>query len=129
MANEGFQVRLDTLCADYDRTAAMGMFPHQDVGRPVESNAVRNAMAVAADVTADASDRDQAMWSMVYRQTSDKQTKLHDLLFATATEAKEPVLRRSASWALFKLGNAKLLTQTLRSDDDGNVHSWKQHLI
>lgn len=121
--------RLNQLCADVDRTAAMGLFPHDVVATPlVESTDDELVRSVDAD--GDATERDQSLWRLVYEQTAQRRTReLPDLLYTIATEAREAVLRRSASWALLKVGEVALLGQTLRSDDDGNIHSWKQHLI
>ena len=123
------QPRLQELCAGYDRTADMGLFPHDGSATPLD--AVRgDPLSLAGDEAQEATVRDQAIWTLVYQQTAQQRTaELPDLLFSVATSAREAVLRRSASWALFKVGELKLLNQCLRNDDDGNVHSWKQHLI
>ena len=123
------ETRLNQLCADIDRTASMGLFPHDAAAEPL-SVASDDDLVRSIDSTGSAADRDQALWQLVYQQTKDTRTSvLPELLMTVATESSEAVLRRSASWALLKLGEASLLEQCLRSDDDGNVHSWKQHLI
>lgn len=123
------QYQLTDLCAEVDRTATMGLFPHDTVAAPLDQRSP-SALVRTVDSDAELTMRDQAMWKLVYEQSRDSRTsELPDLLMTVATEAREAVLRRSASWALLKLGETQLLQQCLRSDDDGNVHSWKQHLI
>jgi hypothetical protein len=131
MAENEIRVKLDDLCAGYDRTAQMGLFPHDKLGEPLDLlSEDKDALRVAANPDHALVDRDQAIWSLVYRQTRESRTaELADMLMSVATEAKEDVLRRSASWALFKIGEVDLLRDSLRKDDSGNVQSWKQHLI
>ncbi|MCY1021096.1 hypothetical protein [Pyxidicoccus sp. MSG2] len=124
------QSRLNALCAGIDRTADMGPFPHDQSASPLFEQDADELLSSAGHAKNDATTRDQSMWELIYRQTPKQRSeKLPDLLYTVATEAKEAVLRRSASWGLLKLGETKLLQQSLRGDDDGNVHSWKQHLI
>lgn len=121
--------RLTQLSAGIDRTSAMGPFPHDSSFTPLERRSTDELIKVA-DSSEDTSERDRAMWQLVYNQTAESRSKqLSELLHSVATSAKEPVLRRSASWGLLKVGDVKLLEQSLRADDDGNTHSWKQHLI
>lgn len=122
--------RLNEICAGIDRTADMGAFPHDEVAVPLDRKSSRKLLTVSGDSSADSTERDQAMWSLIYRETSTNRNKdLPDLLYTVAMTAKEAVLRRSSSWGLFKLGEVALLKDCLNNGDDGNVHSWKQHLI
>jgi hypothetical protein len=121
--------RLNQLPAGVDRTADMGPFPHDQAAVPLVRSNTEDLMRVA-DGSEDVTKRDQAMWELIYRATDKTRDKqLPELLYSVATSAKENVLRRSGSWGLLKLGETQLLAQCLRADDDGNTHSWKQHLI
>lgn len=124
------QTRLNQLCSGLDRTADMGAFPHDVVSLESIVKLSSKDLMSTIDGAKDATERDQAIWELVYQNTPRKRTKeLPDLLHSVAKSAKEPVLRRSATWALLKLGEVKLLDETLSSDDDGNTHSFKQTLI
>lgn len=121
--------RLNQLSAEFDRTAAMGLFPHDEAATPLRSTGNDRLLSIA-DASDDPALRDDAIWELVYRTAEGKSLKqVSELVFSVATSAKEAVLRRSGSWALLKLGQKELLEQCLRADDDGNTHSWKQHLI
>ncbi len=121
--------RLDKLCAGIDRTADMGAFPHDLSAESIVKLSSEELMSTI-DSSKIALDRDQAIWELVYNNTPQARTeKFPELLLSVARSAKEPVLRRSASWALLKLGEIKMLKESLSKDDDGNTHSWKQVLI
>lgn len=123
------QSRLNQLCAGMDRTADMGAFPHDFTAESIIKLSSDRLMGLIESAK-DATERDQAMWELIYNNTAEIRTKnLPELLLTVAREAKESVLRRSATWGLLKLGEAKLLQETLSKDDDGNTHSWKQTLI
>jgi hypothetical protein len=129
VSGEAMQSRLTQLSAGIDRTAAMGPFPHDQSSTPLSKKSNDELMKIA-DSSEDTTARDQALWQMIYKETQESRSKqLPELLYSVATSAKEAVLRRSGSWGLMKLGEVKLLMECLRADDDGNTHSWKQHLI
>lgn len=107
----------------------MGPFPHDYRGQTINRLSAGDLMGIV-NSRADADVRDQAMWELIYSNTPSYRTdRLPDLLLAVSREAREPVLRRSASWGLLKLGEVKLLAESLDKGDDGNTHSWKQTLI
>lgn len=123
------QSRLNQLCAGIDRTADMGAFPHDLTAASIVKLSSRELMGLIEN-SKDAGQRDQAIWELIYHNTAASRTQhLPELLLAVGREAKEPVLRRSATWGLLKLGEAKLLQESLSKDDDGNTHAWKQTLI
>src|ERR1700730_1748747 len=122
--------RLITLSEKYDRTTAMGGFPQDSSAERLDKGAVEDLLTRASDESLDPTHRDQSIWSLVYNESPGMRSQqLPDFLHSTAIGAKQGTLRRSASWALFKLGETRLLAESLANDDDGNTHSWKQHLI
>jgi hypothetical protein len=121
--------RLNQLCAGLDRTADMGAFPHDIVSKSIVKAASQQLLTTLENSN-DATEVDQAIWELVYNESADKRTeKLPAILHSIAKTAEQSVLRRSATWALLKLGETNLLNTTLSNDDDGNTHSWKQTLI
>jgi hypothetical protein len=123
------ETRLNKLCAGVDRTADMGAFPHDFVPESIVKLSAESLMSII-DSSQSPTDRDQAIWELVYNNTPENRTRnLPDLLLSVARSAKESILRRSASWALLKLGEIGMLKECLSNDDDGNTHSWKQTLI
>ncbi len=129
------QIRLNKLCAGIDRTADMGAFPHDFTSNSIVKLSSTELLSVVdsfkyCESPKDLTKVDQSIWELVYANTTENRTaNLPELLLTVAREAKESVLRRSASWALLKLGEAKLLKESLSKDDDGNTHGWKQTLI
>ena len=123
------QTRLNQLCSGIDRTADMGAFPHDITAESIVKLSSKQLMSTI-ESSKNANERDQAIWELIYNNTPQTRTKnLPELLHSIAKEAKEAVLRRSATWGLLKLGETKLLQESLSKDDDGNTHSWKQTLI
>lgn len=124
------RTRLDQICVGIDRTSAMGAFPHDPSAIPLDVRSHDDLVNVAHDESESVMNRDQAIWTLVYRENQAQRSKdVPDLLHAIASTAKAPSLRRSASWGLLKLAEVKLLANCLAKDDDGNVYSWKQHLV
>ena len=124
------RTRLDQLPGAMDRTAAMGPFPHDHIVEPLDKRDDEALVSAVGDEEKDPTDRDQALWTLVYRQTTKHRTKrIGELLHAVATGGKIAALRRSGSWGLLKIGDRERLENCLAQDDDGNTHSWKQSLI
>lgn len=124
------RTRLDQLSGAIDRTAAMGPFPHDNTTEPLDKRDDEALLSATDASDRSLTDRDQALWTLIYRQTPRHRTKrLGELLHSVATTAKEAALRRSGSWGLLKIGDAEGLENCLAKDDDGNTHSWKQSLI
>jgi hypothetical protein len=112
----------------------MGLFPYDDVSS-LERRGPSALLEVAQSDSEAAMDRDQAMWNLVYRAHSGGErraadlSELRELCLTLATSDRSPSIRRSATWALLKLGDKESLHKTPVKDDDGNTESWKQSLI
>jgi hypothetical protein len=86
----------------------------------------KTRLAVAAtDTIATNSLRDMSLWSMAYLEEQNAVGVLVELSIFDPV----PRIRKSASWALMKLGAMQGLLDSLRSESDSNIGAWKQHLV
>lgn len=84
-----------------------------------------SVMAAVTDTAESSEFRDLCIWSLVYQRPMNT----IGLITEIARNEKNPRLRKSAAWALMKLGAVDSLRQALASETDANVAVWKQHLL
>ena len=84
-----------------------------------------SVLGAATDAAASHELRDLSIWTLVYQRPMNTVGLITDI----AKNEKNPRLRKSAAWALMKLGAVDSLRQTLASEADANVAAWKQHLL
>lgn len=69
--------------------------------------------------------RDLGMWSLLYQ--NPKNTV--GLLGEVALGDPNPKIRKSAAWALMKLGAHDVLRESIQKESDANIGFWKTHLL
>ncbi len=76
--------------------------------------------------TANAPDkRDMALWGLAYQNKRNAT----GIILEVAADEENPKLRKSAAWALMKLGHAGVLKDILDLEKDENLKNWKKFLI
>jgi hypothetical protein len=87
--------------------------------------AAKKAFRKTEDTTVPLPVRDMSLW-VLSRQ--DKRYS-HGLIAEVASQDKDAKVRRSAAWALMKLGRYEDLKASADREGDGNLRAWKAHLL
>lgn len=85
----------------------------------------RAMKGLLASTSQEISKRDTALWGMAYLNKRNTTGIIQEI----AADEKDKRLRKSASWALMKLGHLGVLKDLLPLETDDNLINWKKFLI
>lgn len=98
--------------------------PHDLAATLIRPSLTSGLSLMALGSTSHAGTRDMALWGMTYLRERNSVGVLAEI----ASHDPSTRLRKSASWALMKLGALQALLDSINAESDSNLGAWKLHL-
>lgn len=112
--------------ADSALLSELASFTRGDRGSLLPSRGgVRSALRATEDVALPPVYRDRSLWLLA----QDGARYSTGLIQEVASQDGEAKIRKSASWALMRLGKSEAIKSSLKKETDPNLVAWKLHLL